>query len=413
MRSFGKPLWIKYSFAIVALFLLAGGLYQIPAIRHKLDWRLEGWLIYIHSVFQPIQEVPTAVATQSITTPTPEPAKSPTPLTLLPSPTPPLLPQKVTLAAPGFEGEDWNNCGPATLAMGLRYYGWEGNQYTISSVLKPIREDRNVNIDELTEYVNQTQKDLKAVYRWNGSLALIRSLLAAGYPVIVETGIQLKQGFWVNDDRWAGHYLLLTGYDDTLEQFISQDSYLAANRPIAYGEFDQQWQAFGHVYLIAYSSDQESALRLLLGKNWDEVSNRQIALEAAYTETGQKSNNAFAWFNLGSILALQSHYAESARAFDRARQIGLPQRLLRYRFEAFGAYASCGRWDDLLTLTNYALTITANSEEALYWRGVASIAQGKTSQAQNYWRQALEAHPGYPLALNALQTGQTNIGKGN
>jgi hypothetical protein len=46
-----------------------------------------------------------------------------------------------------------NNCGPASLALYLRYYGWQGDQFTISELLKPRREDRNVNVEELVYYV--------------------------------------------------------------------------------------------------------------------------------------------------------------------------------------------------------------------------------------------------------------------
>jgi hypothetical protein len=73
---------------------------------------------------------------------TPTPALSPTP-----------LPGSVKLPSPRWEGQDWNNCGPAALAIHLRFFGWEGDQFTISDEIKPIRADRNVNVDELLVYV--------------------------------------------------------------------------------------------------------------------------------------------------------------------------------------------------------------------------------------------------------------------
>ncbi len=48
---------------------------------------------------------------------------------------------------------------------------------------------------------------------------------------------------------------------------------------------------------------------------------------------------------------------------------GLPQRMLRYQFGPFLAYFNALRTEDLLALTDYALDRTANSEEALLWRG--------------------------------------------
>jgi hypothetical protein len=42
--------------------------------------------------------------------------------------------------------------------------------------------------------------------------------------------------------------------------------------------------------------------------------------------------NAFAWFNQGTNLTYFQRYSEAAQAYDTARSIGLPQRLLRYQF---------------------------------------------------------------------------------
>ena len=51
-------------------------------------------------------------------------------------------------------------------------------------------------------------------------------------------------------------------------------------------------------------------------------------------------------------------------SYDQARKLGLPQRMLRYQFGPFMAYFHTQRNDDLMTLTEYALKITPNSEEA-------------------------------------------------
>ncbi len=37
--------------------------------------------------------------------------------------------------------------------MYLHYYGWEGDQSAIAELLKPQREDRNVNVEELVYFV--------------------------------------------------------------------------------------------------------------------------------------------------------------------------------------------------------------------------------------------------------------------
>jgi hypothetical protein len=54
-----------------------------------------------------------------------------------------------------------------------------------------------------------------------------QTLLAANYPVMVEsvTSLNPDDALGPNDDLWAAHYLLLTGYDDTKQEFTVQDSY--------------------------------------------------------------------------------------------------------------------------------------------------------------------------------------------
>jgi tetratricopeptide (TPR) repeat protein len=143
-------------------------------------------------------------------------------------------------------------------------------------------------------------------------------------------------------------------------------------------------------------------LQSLLGDNWDETTNRQNALQTAQTEVQANPLNAFAWFNVGSNLTYLEHYADAAKAYDRARQIGLPQRMLRYQFGPFVAYFQSGRIDDLVALTQYALERTPNSEEALLWRGWALYRRGDRTGAESAFQQALQYHPGYTDAINAI-----------
>ena len=101
-------------------------------------------------------------------------------------------------------------------------------------------------------------------------------------------------------------------------------------------------------------------------------------------------------------------YAEATQAYDRARELGLPQRMLRYQFGPFFAYFHTGRIDDLMTLTEYALQRTPNAEEALLWRGWGLYRQGKTAEAIASFRRALEENPNYLDAQYALDFVQEN-----
>jgi tetratricopeptide (TPR) repeat protein len=306
------------------------------------------------------------------------------------------------LPSTAWEKQDWNNCGPATLAQYLRFFGWEGDQFSISDLLKPERGDRNVNVEELVYFVRNRAGWLQAEFRVGGEIDLLKQFLAAGIPVMVEEGFYLETEYWPNDDRWAGHYLLLTGYDDTTQIFTAQDSFIGANQEVSYQALDESWRIFNRVYILVYPPSQEEVVKRLLGPHWDVDYNRQQALEMAEFEVDANPQDAYGWFNLGTNLVYFERYDEAAEAYDQTRNLGLPQRMLRYQFGPFFAYFHAERLDDLMTLTEYALQRTPNAEEALLWHGWGLYRQGNASDARADFRAALEANRNYLDAQYAL-----------
>jgi len=404
--------------ALVFLAASAGLVYRWPPVYDRLSWRLDFAWIYVHSLLNPIQAMPTAKPGPQIIrvdmpteTPVPTSTGTPTPTpeftaTALPSPTP--LPASVSLPAPVYEKQDMNNCGPASLTMYLRYYGWKGNQQDVMAVVKPLRDDRNVNVEELAYFVRTQAGWLNTQYRVGGDLDLLRRLLAAGIPMMVEESFHDDQSYWPGDDLWAAHYLLITGYDQENKIFIGQDSFRGPDQKVPEATLDQYWQAFNRVYILVYLPNQEETVKAILGTNWDVDANRQHALEVAQAETQSMPNNAFAWFNLGTNLTYFERYIEATDAYDKARAIGLPQRMLRYQFGPFIAYFNSGQLDDLLTLTEYAKKVTPSSEEDLLWYGWAMYRQGNTAAAIESFQAALDRNPTYKDAQYALNFAQTN-----
>jgi len=177
--------------------------------------------------------------------------------------------------------------------------------------------------------------------------------------------------------------------------FTTQDSFVGENRIVSYQDLDKRWQAFNRVYFFAYRPEDEEKVKSILGENWDEKANRELALKASQQETETDPNNPYSWFNLGSNLVYFGRYAEAAQAYDEAREHRLPQRMLRYQFGPFFAYFNTNRNEDLLELADYALKITPNSEEALLWRGWANYRLGDRGKATEDFLAALDAHPGY------------------
>ena len=386
---------------MVGLLLL-----QVPAIKDRALWGYIQADAYLRGVIHPAGQIPTPLPTSTHSdsvqpttqaaatlTPTAVPSPEPEEATQVPTPAPTALPDRVYLDPPNWEQQDINGCGPATLSMYLHYYGWEGNQYSIDKVIKPDSADRNVNVEELAYFTWNYAGWLNLIYRVGGEIETLKTLIANGIPVMIEEGDELAQQYWPDDDKWAGHFLLLTGYDDSQGVFYAQDSFRQADRLVSYEKTDQRWKPFNRVYILIFLPHQEQLVKDILGENWDIQTNRQNALEAAQAEIDLDPADGMAWFNLGSNLTYFERYPEAAEAYDQARILGLPQRMLRYQFGPFHAYFQTQRYDDLLALTEHTLQVTPNSEEAFLWKGWALYSLGNSTGAIEAFRKSYESNP--------------------
>jgi tetratricopeptide (TPR) repeat protein len=387
-------------FKRILLFLLAGAiifalLYQIPAVKVRVYWGYIQVEAYLRGAINPAGAVPTPLpspTTDQQIFPTATVIPQPTPTAEQASPTPTATPEPLPASAylepPPWERQDINNCGPASLSMYLNYYGWEGDQFDVSAVIKPERPDRNVNVEELAYFSWNYAGWLNLLYRVGGDIELLKTFIANGIPVMIEEGDELAESYWPDDDMWAGHFLLLTGYDDEQGVFYAQDSFRQQDRLVSYEKTDSRWKYFNRVYLVAYLPHQEEIVKQILGDHWDADYNRQHALDAAQAEIDADLEDSLAYFNLGSNLVYFERYEEAVAAYDQARIHGLPQRMFRYQFGPFHALFHTGRTDDLLALTEYALDITPNSEEAWLWTGWALYQKGEYAEAIEAFRRS-------------------------
>lgn len=379
-------------------------IYQIPVVKFQLEWRMDKAAGIVRGWLNPGDTLPTPASEPHVMImPTAIPSRTARPtveITATPAPTATPIPAGVQLPAPAWEKQDWNNCGPATLAITLHYYGWEGDQYSISSMLKPDRGDKNVNVEELIYYVRTQAGWLQADYRVGGEIEDLKRFLAAGYPMIVEKGFILAEGD--SGGGWTAHYLLLTGYDDNSDEFTAQDSYLGPDLKVSYRELDEGWQAFNRVYILIYPPEEGERIRELLGEDLDPEVNRQRALEAAQKDIESDPQNAFAWFNLGTNLIYFERYGQAAEAYDNALSLGLPWRFTRYQFGPYIAYFNQGRFQDMIDLADATLARTPKAKESLLWRGWARYRLGETAGALRDFRAALGVNPNYHDAQYAI-----------
>ena len=397
--------------AVAGFILLTVLVYQIPFVKSRLSWRIEVFQIYVKNAVNPPGPVPTALPVTPIpATPTLAQTSTPVAVDLTPSITPtatfPPLPAQAFMTSPAYEKQTPNNCGPAALSMALHMYGWEGDQSDISDLIKPITGDRNVNPEELRYFVRTQAGWLNMEYRVGGNIELLKRLLAANYPVIIEsvTSLNPADALGPTDDLWAAHYLLITGYDDATQEFTIQDTYHGPDLKVSYAKLEEEWRPFNNVYIVMYFPQFEEEMKTLLASDWDPDLNRQNALAASQAATTSSTADGFSWFNYGSNLVYFERYEEAALAYDKARELGLPLRMFRYQFGPFLAYFHSGRNDDLLVLTDYARSVTEMSEETWLWYGYGLYRKGDNAGALKAWNKADSINPNFfeDQAQNAI-----------
>jgi hypothetical protein len=450
-----KRLILKIIGGFLLLFTLGYGGYHLPFIHDRLAWRVEEMFTNVHNFFDPPSKsvfVPQATVDDNVSTivaatfqaltpsstPTcsgsacvtstatcpPEGCSTATPgdtatstLTSTPTMTPTTIPTQVKLTGIIHEYQRMNNCGPTNLAMTLSFWGWKGDQMTTAAFLRPgfnpdssdSKDDKNVMPYEMVNFVEE-ETDLSIYLRTGGDLTLLKNLIAAGYPVLIEKGFE-----GIEDKGWMGHYEVVTGFDDSLNAFFVQDSYLGPDLKVTYTDMQNYWRAFDYTYLVIYPSDREDQVTSILGPQADLAFNqeytKQLASAEVQTLTGR--DLFFALFNYGSSLVALQDYSGAAAAYDQAYSIYpsiseslRPYRMTWYQTGPYFAYYYTGRYTDVINLATQTLDSTTSPglEESWVWRARAYIALGDINSAIADLREALVWHPGFQPALNDLSS---------
>lgn len=346
----------------------------------------------------------TAAPTSTPTdTPMPAPTSTPPPLPTPAATVPSFLSAQPSALLTGIrhEWQTWNNCGPATLAMNLSYFGSPLKQAEIGAVLRTSPDDKNVSPHELVEFARQ-QGYVADLYV-NGDENLLRTLISNGFPVLLETWYEREPGDGI------GHYRLAVGYDDARQEWTLYDSLDAsglvsvqeyAGIRLRYARLAEWWKVFNRTFVLVYPPERASLAEAILAAHGVDAATMWRGAELrARSEVAANDADLFAWFNLGSSLVQQGRSAEAIAAFERARSIGLPKRMLWYQFTPFEAYIAEGQPQEVLALSEPILEETESIEELFYWRARALLALGDVERAHAALQSSLTLAPNFAPAL--------------
>lgn len=310
---------------------------------------------------------------------------------------------KLNLEQFTFEYQGWNNCGPTTMTMGLTYFGYAHDQNPAARWMKPHYEDKNVNPTEMVAFVNEEaslEVPVQAIYRPGGDLELLKTLLSNNFPVVIEKGYE-PEGY-----DWMGHYLLLVGYDDTLQVFYNYDSFLGHGNfqglTETYADVEKYWWHFNNLFMVIYPPNRSEELMTLLGDRADMVKAYQMAFNDAQAQATIDPENGWNWFNAGDALSELGYYEQATDYFRVAIDKGLPWRTLWYRHTPFEAFYQMGDYDTVTQLVNQSKQTTPYVEEFHYYQGLVFAAQGRDADARAQLNQALFYNKNYQAAKDII-----------
>lgn len=429
--------WKKIlSGGVIALAVLMLAAFAIPPVRERVTnkWtEMRASIQYaLHppekAIFTPGEQVDQAVrntmaALEASFSATPSHTATSTPRTSEPGATPTMTPtprpERVVLEGIRYTDQHgaWNYCAPANLAMALSYWGWQGDRMDTGKVLKPYGADKNVMPYEMQNYV-EDHTDLKMVIRVGGDLQTVKSFIAAGFPVLIETS-EVLHGEFGPSEGWMGHYIVYNGYDDSARLLIGQDSLRGPDHETPYEGFNDAWRAFNYLYMVIYPPEKESTVFELLGDQADETANDEYAaLKAANEVEGLSGRDQFfAYYNRGTNLVALQDYGGASSAYDAAFAIyphiseaDRPYRVIWYETGPYYAYFFTQRYWDVINLATTTLDAMAEPilEESYYWRARAELALGDTAGAARDVKAALKYHEGFAPALELRQQINSN-----
>jgi tetratricopeptide (TPR) repeat protein len=399
--------------AAILILLFAATMAVVLTQRSMRDVGVQQEAPSVSEALAVVANTPAAIASP---TPQPTAVTPPTPLpvllpTVTPTPVPVPVPTAITrtarLSGISHMWQTWNNCGPATLAMTLSYYGSELDQAVTGAALRGNADDKNVSPAELIEFARA--QGFQARLLVNGDAQLLRRLIDAGIPVLIETWLDPE------DAGGLGHYRLLVGYDDDAGAWIAYDSYVGKNliNPsgdyqgiwLLYEETEDLWKVFNRTAVVIYAAEDGTGVDAILGSDDAQDSMWLAAVARAQAEIERENSDAFAWFNLGTGLTALGQFTDAAAAYDQAQQFGLPWRMLWYQFGPFEAYFHAGRHQDVLRLAESTLSPEVQIEEILYWRSRSLQALGDAAGADLAWQDARRLNPVYGESLDSPPQG--------
>lgn len=313
------------------------------------------------------------------------------------------VPSYFAVSGVPWTGQVWNNCGPANLAQVMNYWGWDGNQFDIESVIRPNQNDPHVGIAELAGFARSAGLDVHVLEY--ADMHDLKSAVSSGKPVLVPT--------WHvdGDGEQMGHYRTVYGYDDNVSVVFIRDTLEGPDVVMAYSDFKHLWAVFDCRILIVSSGTEPEP-----DPKWNGEFQVSGSVPLLTNLPNKEQATALELFAKGVEAYALGNPERAVAMIELSRSRYLPWRIWWYRPEALAAYISLGQFHTVLDITGKALRSYPYSEELFYWRARAFDGMGESGKALEALSESNELRAGWldPGLLNpfskSVEEGFPSIG---
>lgn len=313
---------------------------------------------------------------QPLTNSTPTPSNAPLPP----------IPVSKTLGNGGYHiFQSYNNCGPASLSMALRFYGINVSQAEIGNDLRPYQvprgdnDDKSVTLEELAE--KSKEYGFIPIHRPMGNPNIVMQFIANNMPVIART--------WTKPSEDIGHYRVIKGYDQSKGVLIQDDSLQDKNLEYSYFDFNEIWRKFNYEYLVLVPREKEELVNMILKDHRDAKKAWSDAVENSEEELRLNPNDITSRFNLSVALANVEEYERAVEEFEKVED-KLSFRTLWYQIEPIHAYYQLKNYDRVFQISERILNNHNRAFSELYiLRGKSYLELGQSELAKTEFEKAV------------------------
>ena len=271
-------------------------------------------------------------------------------------------------------------CGPASLAGVLNYYGAGVEVDEVEGAIFT-KEVKGALLMDMLLYAKERGMSASL---YSGSLEDLKAKLRRGSPLILL--LNLGASFLP-----AGHYIVVTGYDDRSESVVANSGRKESKR-IGYGRLLRAWSLTDYTAILVTPGPDSFDERLGLAEESEESGDLEGAL-TGYAELLDRDGRerAALYFRMGNILLKLDHNREAIARFESA----IMQELRgEYVNNLAFAYLKAGELERAERAAKRAISIDP-SKDFIYLETLGSIemAAGRFPQAELSLKKALSRLP--------------------